>query len=239
MTTSTRVLVIGGGLVGAASAWRLAAPGHRVTMLEQFALGHQHGASHGSSRIFRHAYADPTYVELAARALQGWRRLERITGLEILERTGAVDHGDPAAIQQLSRSLHRAGLEFQIVAPRDAERRWPGIRFDTVVSATRRPVDCMPNALSARCGGRRGCPAWRSGRAQRYGDIRSSASGVEVALDDDILRPDHLVVAGGAWTSGLLPEQSVQWTTHCGASATGSQGGLTDIQSRTGGRLHR
>jgi sarcosine oxidase len=38
-------------------------------------------------------------------------------------------------------------------------------------------------------------------------DIRSSASGVVVALDDDILRPDHLVVAAGAWTSGLLPEQ--------------------------------
>ncbi len=204
MTTPVRVVVIGGGVVGAASAWRLAARGHRVTLLERFGQGHHHGASHGSSRIFRHAYTDPTYVNLAGRALHGWLRLERVTGADIFQRTGAVDHGDPAGIQRLAQSLGRAGLQFDILNPRAAQRRWPGIRFDTVVlhhvDAGRLHADRAVAALwhAARLAGadvREQAPVR---------EIRSSAHGVDVVLDDDVLRPDQLVVAAGAWSEKLL-----------------------------------
>jgi sarcosine oxidase len=204
VTTSVRVVVIGGGVVGAASAWRLAARGHRVTLLEQFAGGHHHGASHGTSRIFRHAYTDPTYVDLAGRALRGWLRLERSTGADVFRRTGAVDHGDPAAIQLLARSLRQAGLEFELLSPRAAGQRWPGIRFDTVAlhhaDAGRLHADRAVDAL------------WRAARQAGADvreltpvrEIRSNAHGLDVVLDDDVLRPDQLVVAAGAWSEKLL-----------------------------------
>ena len=53
---SEHVVVVGAGAMGSAAAWRLALRGYRVTLLEQFEPGHVRGASHGSSRIFRHAY---------------------------------------------------------------------------------------------------------------------------------------------------------------------------------------
>ncbi len=196
--------MVGGGVVGAAAAWRLAAHGHHVTLVERFGLGHRQGASHGTARIFRHAYPDPTYVSLAARALAGWLRLERQTGAAVYERTGAVDHGDPVAIRQLARALGDAGLEFQILSPTAAGPRWPGLRFDTVVlhhpQAGRLHADRAVAAL---------CQAATSAGAVLRPDtpvraIRPRADRVEVVLDDEVLRPDQVVVAGGAWTEKLV-----------------------------------
>ncbi|MBV9345439.1 MAG: N-methyltryptophan oxidase, partial [Gammaproteobacteria bacterium] len=43
-------IVLGLGAMGLAAAWRLAGRGVRVLGLEQFALAHDRGSSHGSSR---------------------------------------------------------------------------------------------------------------------------------------------------------------------------------------------
>ena len=57
------VVVVGGGVMGSA-AWQLAARGHPVLLLERVAQGHAHGSSHGATRLFRLAYAQPAYVRL-------------------------------------------------------------------------------------------------------------------------------------------------------------------------------
>ncbi|HEU5150181.1 MAG TPA: FAD-dependent oxidoreductase, partial [Iamia sp.] len=125
--------MVGGGVMGAAAAWAIAGRGASVLLVEQHAPGHQRGSSHGSSRIFRHAYARVGYVELARRALAGWRELEAETGREVLTLTGAVDHGDPAAVAALEAALGEAAVPFEVLAPEEAANRWPGLRFDTTV----------------------------------------------------------------------------------------------------------
>jgi glycine/D-amino acid oxidase-like deaminating enzyme len=48
------VVIVGGGAMGAAAAWRASARGARVLLLERDdALVHEHGSSHGESRIVR------------------------------------------------------------------------------------------------------------------------------------------------------------------------------------------
>jgi sarcosine oxidase len=71
-----RIVVVGAGITGAAAAWALARDGHDVRVVEQFDLDHVRGSSHGRSRIFRLAYTEPHWVELAREALAGWRELE-------------------------------------------------------------------------------------------------------------------------------------------------------------------
>ena len=44
--------------------------------LERFALGHARGASHDTSRILRHSYHTPAYVELTLEAYDDWADLE-------------------------------------------------------------------------------------------------------------------------------------------------------------------
>ena len=116
--------------MGAASAWSLVRRGWSVVMLEQFEPAHTRGSSHGGSRIFRLAYPDPFWIELARAARDGWRELEADCGAELLVTTGSVDHGAPAGVQAIESALVAAGVPFDVLDPEEAQRRWPGMRFD-------------------------------------------------------------------------------------------------------------
>ena len=74
-TTDTDVVIIGGGAMGSATAWQLAARGTRVTLLERHSPGHAFGASHGASRNFNVSYADPVHLALLTESLRLWREL--------------------------------------------------------------------------------------------------------------------------------------------------------------------
>ncbi|OZC97152.1 FAD-dependent oxidoreductase [Rhodococcus sp. 06-235-1A] len=200
-----KVVVVGGGIIGASSAWQIAGRGHDVTLLEQFGPGHKNGASHGSSRIFRHAYADDYYVSLAARAHSLWRDLETATDTALLAVTGAVDHGDPATVNPRIDALKRAGLEFEVLEPVAAQQRWPGLRFDTTVlfhaAAGRLHADRSVAAA---------IEAARSGGATvEYETPVREISGSDVVTDTRTYVADVVVLAAGAWTSEFVPQEVI------------------------------
>ncbi|MBH0118330.1 N-methyl-L-tryptophan oxidase [Rhodococcus sp. HM1] len=200
------VVIVGGGVIGSAAAWRLAERGRSVVLLEQFGPGHRHGASHGSSRIYRQAYDGEFYTGLAARALPLWRALEDTTGTSVLTLTGAVDHGLPAALAAKAKALAALGIPHELLDPAEAGRRWPGIRFDTRVlhhpDAGRLHADRSVQALNH--------AAAHVGADIRHDDvvrgIRSTATGVEVVTDGTTIAAAHVVVAAGAWTRSLLAD---------------------------------
>lgn len=203
------VAVIGGGAIGSAIAWQLAERGHRVVLFEQYAAGHARGASHGTSRIFRYSYPLTEYVTLAGRAARLWRRLERLDGQRFYARTGSVDHGDPAAVQRLARVLLRGGVEHTVLAPVQAQLRWPGLRFDGMVlyhpDSGRLHADAAVAALQRRARVE-GAETWFHTPAT---GLRTSTSGVRVLTASGSIRFDQVVVAAGAWTPetlGSLPE---------------------------------
>ena len=81
---STRYLVVGAGLAGAATAWRLAQRGLPVTLVDRDVPASAQGSSHGSARILRFAYPELEYVRLVQAALPGWRELEAAHGAPLL-----------------------------------------------------------------------------------------------------------------------------------------------------------
>ncbi|WP_051596602.1 FAD-dependent oxidoreductase [Curtobacterium sp. UNCCL17] len=124
------VVVIGAGVVGAATAYALTARGERVLLVEQHARGHHLGSSHGATRIFRQGYADPEYVALTTRALELWGALEDAAGEELVVRTGAVDHGRPEVVDAIAAALADADIPHESLTPDQAAARWPGIAFE-------------------------------------------------------------------------------------------------------------
>ena len=71
------VVVVGAGAMGSAAAWALASADRHVVVLEQHALGHDQGGSHGGSRLFRLDYAaDGETLASALHAERLWRRIE-------------------------------------------------------------------------------------------------------------------------------------------------------------------
>jgi sarcosine oxidase len=203
VTDRIRVVVVGGGVMGAAAAWRLASRGATVTLLEQFAPGHDRGASHGSSRIFRLAYAEAEYVELARRSHDRWRELEQATGTELLTITGAVDHGDPAALDAIRSALDAADAEATAISAGEAERRWPGLRIDGAA---------LWHALAGRLHADRAVAALKAAAHGLGAEIRHDTPVAAVnperrtvtTVAGEVVAADGIVVAAGGWSRRLL-----------------------------------
>jgi sarcosine oxidase len=201
------LVIVGGGAMGLATAWHAAAPGRRVVVLERFRLGHDRGASHGGERIFRHAHTDRAYVDMALAADEGWQRLERDSGRRLIHRVGCVEHGALAEPDALARVAAGAGVTVERLTRREAERRWPSLRFagDTLFQpdggwvAAADALDVLAAEAS-----RRG--------AHLLPD--SPVSGIEVTPDGDVrvrtpaceFVAPVAVVTPGAWAVGLLPD---------------------------------
>src|SRR4051794_36433755 len=190
--------------MGLATAWRAAAAGLNVVLIEQFEFGHVRGASHGSERIFRYGYTDRTYVKLAVAAEDGWRQLETDSGRTLLDRIGCVDHGGVEELEEMAAACQAEGVAIDWLEAEVAERRWPGLRFQS-------PVLVQPAA-----GRIRAADALEAMRVQ------AEAKGAELRWDELVIQlvPERewvrviteqdayvapvAVVTAGAWAGPLL-----------------------------------
>jgi sarcosine oxidase len=203
--SDTEIAVIGAGVMGTATAWAIARRGTQVAVLEQFQPANPWGASHGRARIFRLAYPDPLYVRLAQAALPLWRRLEQTTGVDVLTLTGAVDHGDPAALAALVTALHAAGEAVESLTAEQAQARWPGLAFDGQV---------LHHARAGRIDAEAAVHAFVAGARRAGGHVltASAVEHLEIRGEDDVrlhtpsgvVRARQVVVAAGGWTPDLL-----------------------------------
>jgi sarcosine oxidase len=117
------VLVIGGGVVGAAAALAAARAGQRVALVEAGSPATARGSSKGPARIYAPAaYPDESYLELGLRALERWRELEAEAGETLLQRTGALSRGDFA--EREMPALREAGVAADFLSPAAALDRF-------------------------------------------------------------------------------------------------------------------
>jgi sarcosine oxidase len=191
--------------MGSAAAWRLARGGRDVVLLDRFPAGHDRGSSHGATRIFRTAYRDRRYVDLAVTALAGWRELEDDTGTTLVEQVGQLDHGSADAVDEIVHHLRAAGRPVERLGPDEAAARWPGMRFDEAVAVSPDGGRCWAERTVA--------AAWRG--ARRHGaEVRFECPAEHVRVEADravVSTPDGtwsapvVVVAAGSWVDRVLP----------------------------------
>lgn len=124
------VIVVGAGVAGLATAWAVAGRGMRVSLLEQFTVGHRFGSSHGDARIFKLSYPDEEFVRLAQSSLVEWRQLEQACGEEILSLVGSLDVGGIAGRRE---ALDACGVAYEFVDATTIETRFGlAVRRDAV-----------------------------------------------------------------------------------------------------------
>ncbi|WP_430388341.1 N-methyl-L-tryptophan oxidase [Blastomonas fulva] len=139
MTIKTAdVIVIGLGAMGMASLYQLARRGVNVLGIDRFTPPHDHGSSHGETRITRQAIGEgQIYVPLALRSHATWRELEAITGEQLLLECGfmAIDtsggcgllHGKAGFIERTVAAAEAFGIAHERLGAAEVRRRHPGL----------------------------------------------------------------------------------------------------------------
>lgn len=202
------VVVVGGGVMGCAAAYHLAKRGRRVLLLEQFAIGHDRGSSHGHSRIIRLAYNAPDYVRLAQAAYPLWRALEQESGVDLLLRTGGLDFALPGtpSFAATRATLAATGVAFVDLDRAAIAERYPQFHVpDGAVGIYQQDAGIL-NA--DRCVATLAAEARRHGAAIHEGEptltIATDGAGVIVRSGAASYTADRVVVAAGAWARSLL-----------------------------------
>ncbi|WP_400999739.1 FAD-dependent oxidoreductase [Agromyces sp. GXQ0307] len=208
--THVETVVVGGGAMGAATAWQLARRGREVVLLERYEPGHRNGASHGASRNFNVGYADPAYVAMLVEAMPLWRELEAESGTPLLELVGVANHGPAAHFDAVHAALAAVGIPAEFLPVEEASRRWPGIRFDTRVlfneRAGRVNADATIAALHATAAGA-GADVRHRTRATRIEPLGEDGVRVASVTDEGVeetFEARTAVVTLGAWTTKLV-----------------------------------
>ncbi|MCG7202684.1 FAD-dependent oxidoreductase [Streptomyces arenae] len=198
------ITVVGAGLMGAATAWQLARRGHEVTLVEAYDIGHRHGSSHGSSRIFRRAYGDPFYIQLTGQAEEEWRVLEDDSSTGLLRKTGGLDMGERRDPQAMAALLDAAGVPHELLGAQAAAERWPHIRVTGPVLYHPDAGVVDADATVRACVRRVAEHGAEVVLGARVTGIDTQADGrvlLRVGEDREIVA-DTVVIAAGAW----LPE---------------------------------
>ncbi|GAA2093997.1 N-methyl-L-tryptophan oxidase [Kitasatospora saccharophila] len=212
MTTSVDadVIVVGLGAMGSQALWQLARRGVGAIGIEQFTPGHDHGASHGESRIIRTAYAEgAAYVPLVKRSWKLWQELERVSGRSLLARTGGLMVGpaDSSVIAGPLASARAHGLTYDLLSAEDLRRDFPQFRvtddlqgFYEEEAGLLRPELAVTTAVEAAVAS--GAEVFAEAAVR---EVVPDPERPRVVLDDRELTARHVVVAAGGWLRQLLP----------------------------------
>ncbi|HLF70308.1 MAG TPA: FAD-dependent oxidoreductase, partial [Actinomycetota bacterium] len=192
--------MVGGGVVGSATALELARRGHEVHLWERFAPGHHRGSSHGPVRIFRLTYPDPDYVALGLQALEDWRRLERDARAPLIASTGGIDFGE--GVEVCVKALTQMGVPFDELDGSEVKRRWG-------VTAPSGPIIHVPDngVIAAEVTVRKQIElAQRAGVDVSYLTPVTAIEGddpVKVTTQERDVDVECLVICAGAWAAPL------------------------------------
>jgi sarcosine oxidase len=210
MAEHVEYVVVGLGALGSATTYALARGGHQVVGLEQFALGHERGASHDASRILRHSYHRSDYVRLTLDAYADWADLEDVSGERLVTPTGGLDLFPPdAAISAVdyTTAMSECDVEYMVLDRTEVVRRWPQLAPpDGTVALYQPDAGIVPAArtttLLHRLARAHGAQLRDESPVREVRDLGDR--GIEVDSASGTLRCRRLVVCADAWTNGVL-----------------------------------
>ncbi|WP_397543939.1 FAD-dependent oxidoreductase [Roseovarius salis] len=206
MKTTTRVCVIGGGVVGCSVLYHLTKMGWSdVMLLERSEL--TSGSTWHAAGGFHTLNGDTNMAALQGYTIKLYKELEEITGLSCgLHHVGGVtlaDNRDRMDMLLAERAKHRfMGLETEIVGPDEIARLAPVTNTEGVIGALYDPLDghldpsgtTHAYARAARMGG-----ATIETHCHVHETTPRPDGSWDVVTDKGTIHAEHVVNAAGLW----------------------------------------
>ena len=206
MKTTTRVVVIGGGVVGCSVLYHLTKLGWSdVMLLERSEL--TSGSTWHAAGGFHTLNGDTNMAALQGYTIRLYRELEEITGMSCgLHHVGGVtlaDNRDRFDMMLAERAKHRfMGLETEIVTPEEIAKIAPITNLDGIIGGLYAPLDghldpsgtTQAYAKAARMGG---------AEIELHCMVKETNQRPDgtwdVVTDKGTIHAEHVVNAGGLW----------------------------------------
>ncbi len=218
MSTSTRnpdVVIIGGGVIGLAVAWRAARAGLAVTVADDDPAG---GASHAAAGMLcpvtEAHYGEEALLALNLASARMWpafaAELEAASGGRVGYRADgtlavAFDDDDLRALDDLHRYRAELGLAGERLTTRECRAREPllspRLRGGVLVSSDHQ-VDTRAVTAALLTAGSRAGVVLRRERVAELGVAGGRATGVRLA-GGDVVEAGAVVLAAGCWSARL------------------------------------
>lgn len=201
---TTDTAIVGGGLIGAWTAFFLARRGQRVTLIEKGVVGEQSsGVNFGNLRLQGRF---PGQYPLSLRSQALWGDFDALIGEDCeFARTGhlylAYDEEEHAKLEGYAKVSESHGLTIERVCPTELRRRWPWLS-ERAVAATFSARDATANPrlvtpAVARAAARHGAIILENSRVTA---VERADDGFALALaDGSRLSSGALVNCAGAW----------------------------------------
>jgi sarcosine oxidase subunit beta len=222
------VIVLGGGLMGTASAYFLARRGARVTLIERNRIGT--GATVASFGNIRRTGRHLSQLPLAHRSLRLWGEAENMLGRDVEFRaTGHIrlifDEDGLTDMRTYAEAALPWGLELEELGPREIRARFPGLGPDAV-AASFSPHDGSGNPrliapAFAEAARRMGAEIIEGAEVEK---IIHTGSGFLVASSKGTFAAECLLNTAGAWGARI----AAQFGEAVPLDARGPQMGVTE-----------
>ncbi len=208
--TQSRVVIIGGGIIGCSVAYHLTKLGWRdVLLLEQGRLSS--GTTWHAAGLVGQLRSQSSMTRLIRYSTELYASLEKETGLATgWKRCGSVSVArTQERMTQLRRTISAAqaqGVEIEELSPQEAGEKWPVMRTDDLVGGVWLPGDGKANPSDITQALARGA---RSGGATVREGIRVTGIETEkgrvkaVQTDQGRVECEVLVICAGQWSRAI------------------------------------
>lgn len=211
MSQNYDVIVVGGGIVGASTAYSLVKQGQNVLLIDQFEPGHNQGSSHGDGRIIRFNYTEAIYVEMAMQVYPLWADLATDSGENFIIESGLLEYGDAERkeIAITEEVMEKYDIPYERLSPSQAQERFPQFTFEEDSQVLFQPGGGVVRATSAVKA------LWRLVQekggttltGKRIESVSAEKNRVTVTIENgETIEAKNLVLTAGGWTKKLTSQ---------------------------------
>src|SRR5210317_2088490 len=209
MITNSKIIIVGGGIVGCSTAYHLAHLGLEVCLIESGKL--TSGSTFHAAGLVGQLRTNANITQLLGYSVELYKTLEQETGLATGWKMNgglrlACNQARWTEVKRQATTAHSFGLDMHLLTPQEALDLWPIMDIGDLVGAAFLPTDGQANpsditqslASGARKGGVQICEDTQVTGFEFHGNaIRA------VQTDRGRIECAKLVICGGQWSRQL------------------------------------
>ncbi|OAN86056.1 GcvT family protein [Sulfitobacter geojensis] len=144
LPSSSKIIIIGGGIIGCSTAYHLAQMGQDVLLLEKAQL--TSGSTWHAAGLVGQLRSSANITQLLGYSIDLYNKLEAETGLATGWKMNgglrlACNQERWTEVQRQATTAHSFGLDMQLLTPQEAQDLWPLMDIGDVVGAAFLPTD--------------------------------------------------------------------------------------------------